>query len=397
MQYREQSSRGAIMKRQKIAAKSSIFKSRRTQVAGLAALAFVALLLTGLRASEEPKASAPDAVEAAVKVINENTLQLSAATLADLGTVKAATQDYPETLGLMGSISVVENMVTVVPSRVGNGRVDQVLKVTGESVRAGEPLALLYSPDYVSAREEYLQIIGKTGGPQGQVADAAASTDLMGFADVARKKLEMMGLSAKDIADLPNNTDNHLVVRAIRDGAITSVNTMVGNLQNQGDTLFTTANLDRVWFSGDLYIEDLPKVHKGQKIMVSAEGLDKPLNGTLSFISPVVDPNVRTVKVRAIIENPDHLLRASMFVQGNLVLSDAPALLVPQNALLKLNDKTFCFKEIGQNRFQEVPVTVSRQDDSVASIAQGLNNGDEIVAKDIETLDHVLDAGRVSD
>jgi len=64
---------------------------------------------------------------------------------------------------------------------------------------------------------------------------------------------------------------------------------------------------------------------------------------------------------------------------------------------LKLNDKTFCFKEIGQNRFQEVPVTVSRQDDSVASIAQGLNNGDEIVAKDIETLDHVLDAGRVSD
>jgi len=380
----------------KKASKNQPFRKKGV-LAGLAALAALAVLLTGLRASENAKPAPTDAMEQAVKVIDGSTLQLSDATLADLGTAKAQTREFPETLNLQGSISVVENLVTVVPSRVGNGRVDQVLKVTGETVRAGEPLALIYSPDYVSAREEYLQVIGKAPGGPDAAAAGAQSGDLLGFAGVARKKLEMMGLSAKDIADLPNNTDNHLVVRASRDGAITSVNTMVGNLQNQGDTLFTTANLDRVWFSGDLYIEDLPKVHKGQKITISAEGLDKPLDGTINFISPVVDANVRTVKVRAIIDNPAHLLRASMFVQGDLVLSSAPALVVPQAAVLKLNDRTFCFKEVGKNRFEEVPVTVSRQDDTVAGIAQGLAAGDEIVARDLASLDHVLDNARTSD
>ncbi|HTB23516.1 MAG TPA: efflux RND transporter periplasmic adaptor subunit [bacterium] len=363
--------------------------TKKVRVVGLLGLGAAAATLTGLWANvgAAPAAAADaGAMEQAVTVIDKQTLHLSSATLADLGTVKAVTEDFPETLDIQGSISVVENAMTVVPSRVGNGRVDQVLKVSGDTVHAGDPLALIYSPDFVSAREEYLQVAGRNG---------ISSGDLDGFAKEAREKLEIMGLGPKDIAELSKSSDNHLVVRASRDGVITSVNTMVGNLQNQGDTLFTTADLGKVWFSGDLYIEDLPKVRTGQKILVSAEGLDKPLQGTISFISPVVDPGVRTVKVRAIIENPDHLLRPSMFVQGSLVLNDAPALVVPQDAVLTLNDKTYCFKSLGGGRFQEVPVTVGREENTLAGIVGGLSNGDEIVLKDLDTLDHELDAARV--
>jgi Cu(I)/Ag(I) efflux system membrane fusion protein len=364
-----------------------ILNGKKGRIIGLSCVAAVGVLLASLRANEgaaSPGADPSDAQQA-VKVINGQTLQLSPATLADMGTVQARTEDFPETLDLQGSISVVENKVTVVPSRVNNGRVDQVLKVTGDTVYAGEPLALIYSPDFVSAKEEYLQLTAN---------NQKLSNDLAGFVGEAREKLEMMGLSAKDIAELPKSTDNHLTVRALRDGVITSVNTMVGNLQNAGDTLFTTADLDKVWFSGDLYIEDLPRVHQGQKIMVSAEGVDKPLAGTISFISPVVDANVRTVKVRAIIDNPEHLLRASMFAEGSLVLNDAPALVVPQDAVLTLNDRTYCFKEVGRDRFEEVPVTVGRENDTTAGITGGLSSGDEIVAKDLDTLDHELDSAR---
>ena len=86
-----------------------------------------------------------------------------------------------------------------------------------------------------------------------------------------------------------------------------------------------------------------------------------------------------------------------MYVQGSLVLNDKPALVVPQDAVLTLNDKTYCFKEVGKNRFAEVPVTVSRADDDLASISQGLSGGDEVVAKDCATLDRYLDLGRASD
>jgi multidrug efflux pump subunit AcrA (membrane-fusion protein) len=85
-----------------------------------------------------------------------------------------------------------------------------------------------------------------------------------------------------------------------------------------------------------------------------------------------------------------------MFVEGNVVLNDETALVVPQDSVLKLNDKTFCFKAVGGNRFQEVPVTVSRQDDTAVAIAEGLAVGDEVVATDPANLDHVLDSGRVA-
>jgi membrane fusion protein, copper/silver efflux system len=376
-----------------------LLRTRTGKVAGLSTLVAAALVLVVClkSAGRAELTDTSGGIEQAMKAVNGTVIQLSPATLADLGTTQAEVKDFPETLDVQGSIGVVENLVTVVPCRVGQNapsRVDEVLKVTGDTVHAGEPLALLYSPDYVSAKEEYLQVAGKNGYSRDSMADASQSGDLSGFATEARDKLLMMGLRPRDIANLPRETDNHLVVRAIRDGAIISVNTMVGNLQNLGDTLFTTASLDKVWFEGDLYIEDLPKVHKGQKIIINAEGLDKPLTGTISFISPVLDANVRTVKVRAIIGNPGHLLRPSMFVEGDLVLNDKPALLVPEDAVLKLNDKAYCFKAIGNGRFQEVPVTISREDGMVAGISAGLSKGDQIVASDLDTLDHVLDDSR---
>ena len=115
------------------------------------------------------------------------------------------------------------------------------------------------------------------------------------------------------------------------------------------------------------------------------------------YSSRRIDANARTVKVRAIIDNPSHVLRAAMFVQGALVLADKPALVVPEAAVLTLNDKTYCFKEVGKNRFAEVPVTVTRQDDNLASISTGLSSGDEVVSRDLATLDRALDEGRVND
>jgi membrane fusion protein, copper/silver efflux system len=355
---------------------------------GLSALGAVAVfvLVACLEALPGPPPRASTAaLEQAVAVIDSRTLRLSPVTVADLGTTKAAIRDFPETLDVQGNISVVENEVTVVPCRVGNARVDAVLKVTGDTVHAGDALASIFSPDFVSAREEYLQLAG---------GSASDSGDLSGFATQSLEKLERMGLTPGDIARLAKPGDNHLVVRALRNGVITEVNTMVGNLQNEGDTLFMTANLDKVWFSGDLYVEDLPKVRTGQRITINAEGLDKPLHGTISFVSPVLDPTVHTVKVRAIINNPDHLLRAAMFVEGRLVLSDAPALVVPEGAVLALNGKTYCFKALGNGCFRETPVSVGREENGTAGITGGLGPGDEIISNDPATLDYVLDSAR---
>jgi len=334
-----------------------------------------------------------------VSIVDDTTLELSDDALANVSVTAVVEQEFPDVLSIMGTISVVENRVTSVPARVA-GRIDAVLKVTGEYVHAGDPLALEYSPDFIATREEYLEALTKdaaaplAGSGTAQAESGAAAgggSDFTNLASISRKKLENMGLIAKDIDALKDSgADGHLVIRASRDGAITAVNTSVGNMQNQGDTLMTVSDLDQVWFSGDLYSEDLTKVHAGQKIQIQTEGLSRPLQGQISFISPVIDPNAHTIKIRARIANPDRALRGGMVVEGDVVLSHRTALVVPETALMNLHNATYCFKKVGANRFKEVPVKVEREYAGQATVAEGLSKGDQILSAGGIVLDYAF-------
>jgi Cu(I)/Ag(I) efflux system membrane fusion protein len=365
-------------------------------IASVLSLAAMFAISRTLTADTKPVSQDP------VQIVNPSTLELSDEAAASLETAPVTEQSFPDVLSLMGTISVVENRVTSVPARVA-GRIDAVLKVSGESVKAGDALALEYSPDFITARQEYLEAMDKdasvhaassTADASPTAQEGAENSDFSNLAALTVKKLKNMGLTDADIAALPGAADTtHLVIRAGRDGAITAVNTAVGNMQNQGDLLMTISDLDRVWFSGDLYAEDLGKVHHGQRIQIQAEGLRRPVGGVLSFISPVIDAGAHTIKVRALINNPDRVLRGGMVVQGDLVLSDKTALVVPQAALMNLHNQFFCFKNVGPNRFQEVPVTVGQEYGSLATVTQGLAPGDQVVSAGGLVLDQAFEAG----
>jgi Cu(I)/Ag(I) efflux system membrane fusion protein len=368
--------------------------------AGIASvLSLAAMVAISRTLTADTKAVSHDPVQ----IVDASTLELSDEAAANLETAPVANQSFPDVLSLMGTISVVENRVTSVPARVA-GRIDAVLKVSGEYVKAGDALALEYSPDFITARQEYLEAMDKDASVHAAAAAAQSASptaqdngenaDFSNLAALTVKKLKNMGLTDADIAALPTATDTtHLVIRAGRDGAITAVNTAVGNMQNQGDVLMTVSDLDRVWFSGDLYAEDLAKVHHGQKIQIQAEGLKRPVAGVISFISPVIDAGAHTIKVRALIDNPERALRGGMVVQGDLVLSDKTALVVPEGALMNLHNQFFCFKNVGPNRFQEVPVSVGQEYGSLATVTKGLAQGDQVVSAGGIVLDQAFQAG----
>ena len=193
----------------------------------------------------------------AVAVVGPNTLVVSAPAMGHLKMAKSEKVDFPEYLTLMGRISPTEDRTTVVPARVA-GRIESVFVASGETVRQGEILAKLFSPDFISAREEYLQSLR-------QEKAAAGGAEFRALAGMAKKRLQTMGLSPADIEALASSGEDDpgkppsLIVRAPRSGAIATKNATVGNLANMGDTLFTIADLSKVWFLGDLYPEDLPK------------------------------------------------------------------------------------------------------------------------------------------
>ncbi len=345
-----------------------------------------------------------------VERIDDSSIRVYKDALENIKTSRISIMDFPDRLYLMGKIGITEDRTTVIPARV-TGRIENIYFASGESVTKGQLLATLFSPDFVAAKEEFFQALKQSKKPTGK------SDDFADLARLARKKLETLGLNSKDIdaiaetsmdpsqnsdASNPNSKNSPLLnLRSPRSGYIIAKGAILGNLVNVGDTLFTIGDMDKVWFTGDLYPEDLPKVHKGQDVLVAVTGSDKPLNGKVSFISPMVDPVSRSIKIRALVENPNGTLKADMYVQGSVTLSERKALLVPTQAIVRTPGGDVIFKRISKSSpetnvnsidFVRVPVQLGNEQDGMTAIAKGLEDGDEVVSDGSWLLDNALNS-----
>jgi Cu(I)/Ag(I) efflux system membrane fusion protein len=325
--------------------------------------------------------------EQMVQKISADSLKLSDDAIKNLKLEKVIKGDFPEKLSLMGKISVPENQTVVIPSRV-TGRTEAIYVASGEVVTAGEPLCSIFSADYAVAREEYLQTLKQL---QANPEDEEAKHLL----ELSKKKLSALGVSEQDyskwkVGDEASTKENNLLVRAPRSGALLGKNAVIGNLVNIGDTLFMLGDLSKVWFAGDIYPEDLPKIHKNQEILIDPGSGNPALHGKVSFISPAMDPTSRTIKIRALMDNPGSQLRADMYVQGNVILSRRTAIIAPKSALVRLQDMTFVFKRFPGNVFKKVLITTNGESSDTVAITQGLDDGDEVVSEGGLLLDAAL-------
>jgi membrane fusion protein, copper/silver efflux system len=316
-----------------------------------------------------------------VEKVNETTLKIAADAMKNLSVEKVENKELPERLDLMGRVTATEDRTTVVPARVA-GRTDRIFLASGEAVSEGQSLASIFSPDFISAKEEYLQSLKQSRIVTAD-SDPGDQNDFGSFTQLARKKLYTMGLTKRDIDALnnENSKDQNLIVRSPRSGVIIAKGAALGNLVNVGDSLFTVADISKVWFSGDLYSEDLPRVHKDQEVIIDGIPGSEPLHGQISFISPIVDPNARTIKIRALIDNPGGMLRADMYVHGGVILSRKQALLIPTTSVIRVGDKEFVYKRTQSDLVQRVPVTTKEEFQNQTAVVSGLTAGDEIVTK----------------
>ena len=351
-------------------------------------LLFLFLSVAGTSCEWSQKPTERDPVER----VDATTLKVHAEALENLKFAKAELTEFPEQLLLMGKISITEDRTTVVPARVA-GRIETISFASGEFVTAGQQLATLFSADFVSAKEEYLQSLkqSKVTGGKGDSSDFANLTQM------SRKKLLTMGLSKNDVDQLAETGANDdsgkgsfLLIRAPRSGVIIAKTAVLGNLVNVGETLFTIGDLSKVWFSGDLYPEDLSKVKKGQDVMINVTGSNKALSGKVSFISPIVDPTTRSIKIRALMDNPNGALRGDMYVQGGIILSKNRALLVPTKSIIRTAEGDVIFKrstapsiekKLESVEFKKTAVHVGSEHQGLTAITEGIQNGDEVVSE----------------
>jgi cobalt-zinc-cadmium efflux system membrane fusion protein len=148
-------------------------------------------------------------------------------------------------------------------------------------------------------------------------------------------------------------------------------------------TAFTIADLSHVWIVCDVYENDIPKLQLGQeaKIKVSAYP-DRPLTGRVSDIGPILDPSLRTAKVRIEVANPG-FLRLGMFVTATFTSRTKEAhAVVPADAVLHLHDRDWVFQPAGSNQFRRTEIqTGPMLSGDRQEILSGIAPGQQVVTK----------------
>ncbi len=286
-------------------------------------------------------------------------------------TVAAGRIDAPETLDVTGSVFPdISREIPVIS--MANGRVVDIRARLDDHVKKGQLLFSVESPDISAAFDTYVKAAADE-----QLANKAylRTKDLYAHGAVAQSALEQADDTEKDArADLAaaeqqlkifgvdkNHPSPIVNVYAPASGVIVAQNitqaAATGVALSGTATAFTIADLRSVWILCDVYENDLPKVSPGQTAEIRLAAYPgKTLTGRVSDIGPVLDPALRTAKVRIEVANSG-LLRLGMFVTATLASrSKVTHATVPSSALLHLHDREWVFQPAGPGQFRRVAV-----------------------------------------
>jgi Cu(I)/Ag(I) efflux system membrane fusion protein len=364
----------------------------RPYVAALPLLIVVALALSALSGCEGTS-SAPAVTgsqsAASPKIVHQSdgrdlmVIHLPHIQAGSSGIVKAVAQ--PGILEVIGQVTFDDRLVSTIIARV-SGRIEQLRKSQWDTVRRGEQVMSLYSPDLMTAEAEYLE--ATTNADQSRAAAPAGAFDLpagsltmaANFREAARRKLELLGFSPADI-DSIHRPGSSVWIRAPISGIIVSKNAVRGQQVNLGDQLFSLATLGRVWITADIYENDLARVGLGQSLeAVTAAYPGEVFKGTIERISPSFDPNTHTLQLRCTVNNPGSQLRPQMLARVRIATNLDQALLIPQSALVFDDDAYYVFIRADKNHVERRRVEIADwNEQGYARVIGGVKPGEQFL------------------
>ena len=309
--------------------------------------------------------------------------------------VKAGESLQAPSLTVTGVVSPdVSRTVPVIS--LASGRVLEIRARLGDSVRKGQVLLRVQSPDIAAAFADYrkatadevlvrkqfdrAQILYDKGAislNDFQVSEDAASKAKVDV-ETAQERLRVLGVDKEHPSAVVD-------IKAPVSGVITDqqVTTASGVQALAGGNPFTISDLSHVWILCDVYENDLANVHVGETADIRLVAYpDKGLTGRINNIGPILDPNIRTAKVRVEVANPGALMRVGMFVNATFHGQKKERLAaVPSSAILHLHDRDWVYVPAGDKKFRRVEVKAGATlPDKTQLVLSGIQPGQEVVS-----------------
>ena len=357
------------------------------------------LMLTACRSSDREQASQMTSFSTnAAKSATPELFTIPQDQMQHVQVVTIQPTTLKRTLRLTGAVAYNAFNTTPVITQVG-GPVSRILVVPGQHVNAGEPMLDVSSPDYSQLMESYLKAadsfrlaekfyaraqdlfqhhaIAERDLEQAESDRTHAQADL----NAAEQGMKILGIkNPEDLAKAPSSA--LIPVLAPISGEVVERLVAPGQVVQAGQTqAFTISDLSTVWVLANIYQSDLAYVHSGDDVVVETDSYPDSFHGRISYVSPALDPNTRTLQARILVDNPGEKLKRDMYCTVTVtagVLSNAIA--VPNSSVLRDdNNQPFVYVATGANQFGRRDVDLGENQNGQTQIMKGISVGERVV------------------
>jgi RND family efflux transporter MFP subunit len=286
------------------------------------------------------------------------------------------------TVHAVGRLAYDERRLTDVTLKVGGWVEELFVDYTGAPVERGAPLLTLYSPDLVTAEQEYL-LARETAERLADSTVAGAAESATSLLRASREHLRLWDIDDAQVRALERTGRPTLAatIRAPRAGWVVEKGVVRGSRVEPGMVLYRIADLSTVWVLGDVYELDLPFVRIGQTATVTLDAVPgRSFRATVAWIAPALDPKTRTARVRLDLANRDGVvLRPDMYGKVAITVPLGERLVVPETAVLDSGRTQIVFVDGGDGRLVPRAVELGSRLPQWAEVLGGLAEGERVV------------------
>jgi Cu(I)/Ag(I) efflux system membrane fusion protein len=322
----------------------------------------------------------------------------AAVQLARIETTPVVRGNANTQLRMYGEVAYDETRVGTITARVA-GRLDKLFAdYTGVKVKKGDKLALIYSPELLSAQQELIE--AKSALANISDGNSVLHASAVSTIDASREKLRLYGLSPEQI-EQSHKASEHLAITALIGGVVVEKHVNEGMYVDVGTPLYTIADLSKLWVLFDAYESDLPLLGVGWEVEFSTPSLPgEKFHAEVTFIDPVINQATRTAKARAIVDNRDGKLKPDMLISAVVsgISDDEPdeseqPLLIPASATLLTGTRALVYVEVSNSDgplFEGREVELGARAGEYYIVKSGLSEGEMVVTNGAFKIDSEL-------
>ncbi len=241
----------------------------------------------------------------------------------------------------------------------------------GKPVKKGQPLFTVYSPELLTAQEEYLEILRR--------ASAKGSKHRL---EAARRRLRLWDIREAQIKALEKRgkAQEYMPILAPASGVVIEKQIVAGSAFRAGQQILRIADLSRVWVEAQVYDYELPLIKIGMKAKVVLPELqDREYPANVDFIYPFMEGDTHTARVRVVLDNSDGFLRPEMYAHIHLKAKLGKRLVVPESAVLYSGLSRVVFLDLGDGRLAPRKIKTGQRSRKWIEVLEGLEAGDTVV------------------